>query len=523
MSYDIDQELCQLFLKASNGDSESQIRVGRCFEEGNGIEQSYTAAFFWYSIAAENQSAPAQFNIARLYEFGLGVDESPEIAARWYSGSAELGSMEAQLKMGQLCEQGIGVQKSPEEAFQWYRKAAESGNGEAQYNLASMYEWGNGVEQSVETAREWYKRSADSGNTHALLALRRLDRQSKPVKNESAPTPQKDIDPKELFESAVRCMNEGCGDPACNPVEMITESAKLGYAPAQYSLGLMYLTGDGVDLSYDKAFDWFSKAANQGDSNAMYQLGGLYEWGNGIPESVEKAIWYYSKAKELGNIRAAVSLNLIQASMKPADGSIDPKLRALMKEAERGDPGSQYELGVVFEQGVLAPKNDSEATHWYLLAAYNGSEEAKKRLKELDVPELDVQIDIPRDNKFGFDLGEVQMAIIEALRLREILLKGNEPSQNDDEEDDEPPADTHATETGKGWDAFIEALNTTQCDYLRSCLKRIDWDDGQYDRDLIEEDINDISRETLDDSVVESGIISEDYIDKLRMVLRYGR
>ncbi len=523
MSYDMDQELCQLFLKASNGDSESQIRVGRCFEEGNGIEQSYTAAFFWYSIAAENQSAPAQFNIARLYEFGLGVDESPEIAARWYSGSAELGSVEAQLKMGQLCEQGIGVQKSPEEAFQWYRKAAESGNGEAQYNLASMYEWGNGVEQSIETAREWYKRSADSGHTHALLALRRLNRQSKPVENESAPTPQKDTDPKELFESAVRCMNEGCGDLACNPVEMITESAKLGYAPAQYNLGLMYLTGDGVDLSYDKAFDWFSKAADQGNSDALYQLGGLYEWGNGVPESVEKAIWYYDRAKELGNIRAAVSLNLIQASMKPADGSIDPDLRVLMKGAEHGDPGSQYSLGVVFEQGVLAPKNDSEATHWYLLAAYNGSEEAKKRLKELGMPELDVQIDIPRDNKFGFDPAEIEIAIKEALELRGILLMDDEPAQNDEEEVNEHQIDTHTAGTGKGWDAFIGALDPNQCDYLRSCLKGIDWKDGQYDRDLIEEDINNISREILDDSVVESGMISEDYIDKLRMVLRYDR
>ena len=33
MSYDIDQELCQLFLKASNGDSESQIRVESIFVE----------------------------------------------------------------------------------------------------------------------------------------------------------------------------------------------------------------------------------------------------------------------------------------------------------------------------------------------------------------------------------------------------------------------------------------------------------------------------------------------------------
>ncbi len=525
MGYDINQELGQLFLKASNGDSESQIRVGRCFEEGNGLDQSYTAAFFWYSIAAENQSAPAQFNIARLYEFGLGVDESLEIAARWYSGSAELGFVDAQLKMGQLCEQGLGVQKSLEEAFQWYRKAAESGNSEAQYSLAGMYEWGNGVEQSDEAAREWYRMSADSGNVHALLALRRLDKPAKPVENEPAPTPQKEVDAKELFESAARYEVEGCGDPSCNPVEMIAESARLGYAPAQSRLGLMYLTGDGVDLSYEKAFDWFTKAADQGDSEALYQLGGLFEWGNGVTESVDKAIELYSKAKELGNIHAAVSLNLLQASIKPTDGSehsIDPTLRVLIKGAEGGDPESQYGLGVVFEQGVLAPKNEDEAIHWYLLAACRGNEDAKERLKILGVDELDVRINIPQNNKFGFDPAEVELAIKEALDLRKLLLQGDALAENDDEDVEERPEEpigTQAVEIGKGWGSFIQALNPIQRDYLRSCLAGNAWDDRRYDRDLLEEDINNISMESLGDTVVESGLVSEDYIDRLREVL----
>lgn len=525
MSYDIDKEIRQLFLNASNGDSESQLRVGRCFEEGNGLDQSYSAAFFWYSIAAEGESASAQYRIARLYEYGLGVDESPEIAARWYSRSAELGSTEAQLKMGQICEQGIGVQKSLDEAFQWYRKAAENGNDEAQYDLAGMYEWGNGVEQSVEKAREWYGKSAKSGNSHALLAIRRLDKSAKPVEADPNPAPQNNMDAKELFDLAMKYEIEGCGDSVCNTVEMIAKSAELGYVPAQSRLGSMYLTGDRVEQCYGKAFEWFSKAAGQNDSEALYQLGGLYEWGNGVTESVDKAIELYSKAKELGSIHAAVSLNLLQASIKSTDESghsIDPTLRVLIKGAESGDPESQYGLGVVFEQGVLAPKNEDEAIHWYLLAACRGNEDAKKRLKILGVDELDVRINIPRNNKFGFDPAEVELAIKEALELRKLLLKGDTLAENDDEdveEHPEKPIETQAVEIGKGWDSFIQALNPIQRDYLKTCLAGNVWDDRRYDHDLLEEDINNISMEALGDTVVESGFVSEDYTDGLRKVL----
>ena len=43
---------------------------------------------------------------------------------------------------------------------------------------------------------------------------------------------------------------------------------KRGYADAQYSLGVMYYNGKGVDQSLTKAREWFTKAASQGDEAA---------------------------------------------------------------------------------------------------------------------------------------------------------------------------------------------------------------------------------------------------------------
>lgn len=43
----------------------------------------------------------------------------------------------------------------------------------------------------------------------------------------------------------------------------ILEMAKAGNAEAQYNVGTMYLTGEGVEKNLEVAFKWLSKAANQ--------------------------------------------------------------------------------------------------------------------------------------------------------------------------------------------------------------------------------------------------------------------
>lgn len=53
-------------------------------------------------------------------------------------------------------------------------------------------------------------------------------------------------------------------------------------AEAQFSLGYMYDFGEGVSQNYDKAFEWYSKAANQGHIEAQFYLGLIYDNGKGI-------------------------------------------------------------------------------------------------------------------------------------------------------------------------------------------------------------------------------------------------
>ncbi len=71
------------------------------------------------------------------------------------------------------------------------------------------------------------------------------------------------------------------------------EAALQGHADAQYSLGLLYVTGEGVAKDSSEAMKWFRKAAEQGRANAQFALGSGYALGEGVPQHFALAyIWY---------------------------------------------------------------------------------------------------------------------------------------------------------------------------------------------------------------------------------------
>lgn len=65
-----------------------------------------------------------------------------------------------------------------------------------------------------------------------------------------------------------------------------------GAACGQCNLGIIYKDGIGVIKDYNKAFEWFEKAANQNDGEAQHYLGLLYLLGYGTEKDVHKGkVW----------------------------------------------------------------------------------------------------------------------------------------------------------------------------------------------------------------------------------------
>ena len=75
----------------------------------------------------------------------------------------------------------------------------------------------------------------------------------------------------------------------------------------------MYEKGDGVEESYEKAVEWYLKAAEQGLADARNVLGLMYKNGLGVEQSYEKAVEWYLKAAEQGNADAQCNLGWMYA------------------------------------------------------------------------------------------------------------------------------------------------------------------------------------------------------------------
>ena len=62
-------------------------------------------------------------------------------------------------------------------------------------------------------------------------------------------------------------------------IEYYTLAANQGHAGAQYNLGRMYAIGNGIEQSYSKVREWWTKAAAQGIKEAIEGLKHLDECG----------------------------------------------------------------------------------------------------------------------------------------------------------------------------------------------------------------------------------------------------
>jgi len=67
------------------GSMYAKHNLGFTYQNGlNGLNQSYSEAFFWYLKASNQGLANSSYNLGRLYEYGLGVQSSHVMAKSLY-------------------------------------------------------------------------------------------------------------------------------------------------------------------------------------------------------------------------------------------------------------------------------------------------------------------------------------------------------------------------------------------------------------------------------------------------------
>jgi len=94
--------------------------------------------------------------------------------------------------------------------------------------------------------------------------------------------------------------------------EWFEKAAALNYAKGQFNLGLLYYNGHGVTKDYAKAKEWLEKAAAQNFAKAQYNLGLLYESGLGVEKDSEKAKQWFEKAAAQDFVLADYKLTILR-------------------------------------------------------------------------------------------------------------------------------------------------------------------------------------------------------------------
>ena len=76
-----------------------------------------------------------------------------------------------------------------------------------------------------------------------------------------------------------------------NPfTQQLRQQALSGDPDAQDQLGDCYKYGLGMERDYEKAVEWYKKAADQGNAAAQRSLGYCYNYGHGVAQDLEKAV-----------------------------------------------------------------------------------------------------------------------------------------------------------------------------------------------------------------------------------------
>jgi TPR repeat protein len=94
-------------------------------------------------------------------------------------------------------------------------------------------------------------------------------------------------------------------------------AAAQGDASAQFNLGVMYSSGQGVLQDYAEAVKWYRLAAAQGDASAQLNLGVMYGTGKGLLQDYIKAHALYNLSATKGNATAMKNRDIVAKLMSP--------------------------------------------------------------------------------------------------------------------------------------------------------------------------------------------------------------
>ncbi|WP_051908714.1 tetratricopeptide repeat protein [Candidatus Odyssella acanthamoebae] len=148
--------------------------------------------------------------------------------------------------------------------------------------------------------------------------------------------------------------------------------AKAGRALAQSNLGFMYHDGLGIERDYNKAVEWYTKAANQELAIAQNNLGFMYQHGLGVERDYNKAVELYTKVANQGYAVAQINLGHMYQYGLGVERDYTQAIEWYIKAVNQGEAIAQNRLGYMYQEGLGVERDYNKAIEWYIKAVNQG-------------------------------------------------------------------------------------------------------------------------------------------------------
>lgn len=386
---------------ADQGNPDAQYNLAVAYAFGEGVAQDFSLAVQWYTRAAEQDHAIAQYSLGLSYANGEGVSRNPETAASWFARAAENGYARAQVLLGSKYHTGDDVALDLAEAARWYRLAADQGDAIAQFNLASMYRSGSGVDQDLDEALRLYQMAAAQGynaageelaNTQEMLASTADATHTDATVSKSAPLVDEtsglmsmdNLYPSLPDTAVIDDEDTVTISPDIDNERPEVQTASVEASTKEVSAGFFSrLFTDGDDSPDNTSEAGISVPGTDSDSQEEATVAdtesGMQDHvtTTAIPDSMISVPTKADVAEtEFNSLSSLYRAGMDQLAQQDYTGAVS----LFRSAAARGEPMAQYQLGVLYQQGLGLDMDHDQAALWYRRAAEQGNVDAQFNL-----------------------------------------------------------------------------------------------------------------------------------------------
>lgn len=156
---------------AEAGDPDSIRELAKHYESGSSIKGSDEKAYGLYQRAYDITHSPeSAAELGRCLQEGIGVEPDIDQAIKKYEEAAKSNGF----AMRRLCEIYRERDDFSDRSVFWLRRSADKGIMQSIKELAVMYEEGDGVHRSYKLAMEWYHEASEKGDKQSKKRFEEL-------------------------------------------------------------------------------------------------------------------------------------------------------------------------------------------------------------------------------------------------------------------------------------------------------------------------------------------------------------